>query len=153
MNTVRGFRLLNASLVKLTAALLAGFFSACLLYLLVNSLLFSLASVTLVSTAGKLSLFLESWAFSALFLFRVAKSLTELLAKAFLLGAVEWLAVALAGVFLFNGRPYLGVGMAFVCLIGFGITQIWHVPGNLNGTVPEPEKKSDGFPLTHKPPV
>lgn len=153
MNTFGGFRFSSAYLARLVAALLAGFFSACLLYLLVNSLLLSLASVTLVSTTGKLSLFSETWAFSVLFLFRSTKSLQELTAKAFLLGSVEWLVVALAGVFLFNGRPYLGAGMAFGCLIGFGITQIWPAHGTLNGTAENQEKKSDRFSLVPKPPT
>src|SRR5689334_8131923 len=119
MKTCRGFRWSNGFMVRLAAALLIGFFSACLLYLLVNTLLFVLASIKLVSITVKLSLLLESWGFSTIFLFRSAKSLTELMAKAFLIGSVEWLAVALAGVFLFHGRPYLGVCMAFICLVGF----------------------------------
>jgi hypothetical protein len=153
MNTFGGFRLSSAYLARLVVALLAGFFSACLLYLLVNSLLLSLASITLISTTGKLSLFLETWGFSVIFLFRSTKSLKELTAKAFLLGSVEWLAVALAGVFLFSGRPYLGAGMAFVCLIGFGITQIWSAHGTPNDTGEKQEKKSDRFSLAHKPPT
>lgn len=152
MNTFGGFRLSSASIVRLVVALLAGFFSACLLYLLVNSLLLSLASVSLISTTGKLSLFLETWAFSVIFLFRSTKSLQELTAKAFLLGSVEWLAVALAGVFLFNGRPYLGAGMAFVCLLGFGITQIWSAHGQPTGSEEKQAKKADRFSLAPKPP-
>ena len=153
MNTLRGFRFSKTYFVRLSTALLTGFLSACLLYLLINSLLLSLAGITLVSTVGKLSLFLESWAFSAIGLFRSAKSLTELIAKAFLVGAVEWLGVALAGVFLFHGRPYLGAGMAFICLLGFGITQIWYVHRIQNCGTQTQEKKSDSFSFAHKPPT
>ena len=111
---------------KFALASAVGFCSACLLYLLINALLLGLGNITLRSTAVKLSVFAEGWVFAALLLDRFSKSITELLARSFLLGSVEWLAVALAGIFFFNGVPYIGAVMSLNCLVGFGFTQWWH---------------------------
>jgi hypothetical protein len=116
----------RSSPTKFALALAVGFCSACLLYLLINALLLGLGDITLRSTAVKLSIFAEGLVFSSLLLDRFSKSITELLARSFLLGSVEWLAVALAGIFLFDGVPYVGAGMSLTCLAGFGLTQFWH---------------------------
>jgi hypothetical protein len=120
-----GFSVVAPSYLKFALAWAVGLCSACLLYILINALLLGQGKIKLCSTAVKLSLFAGSFVFSALLLDRYSKFITELIARAFLLGSVEWLAVALAGIFLFNGVPYVGAAMSLNCLIGFGITQWW----------------------------
>ncbi len=114
---------LRARIARLTVAAGAGLLSGYLILLMSALLLQGLAGISLSSPVFKPSLFLVGWAYSALVLFRKSKSVADMIAKGFLLGLSEWLAVSWAVVFFFKNWPMIPVTMLVLCLVGFSITR------------------------------
>lgn len=117
-------------------AAIAGFFSACLIYLLTNEILTRLFGYAPNWSAVNFALFIKAWGLSTCLLLFFSKTLTELVAKSLLLGSVEWLVVAFTSLVFLQGRPYFGLSMSLSCLIGFSVARLKRAPINETRTMP-----------------
>jgi hypothetical protein len=133
MSSFTDFTSRDATLEKMAGvAIIAGLLSACLISLLTSEILTRLFGYAPNWSAVKFGLFIKAWGLSTSLLLFFSKTLTELIAKSFLLGSVEWSVAAFTSLLFFQGKPYFGASMSLCCLIGFGITQLRRA--QINGT-------------------
>jgi hypothetical protein len=119
--------------MKILVAVVMGFFSGCMLYLMAGFL--SLAGASPESALRPI-LGVIGWAASAYGLLRGAQSARNVLTRGFLLGAAEWLVIMSFGLM---ALAIVGDGgivratvvadwslfMALVCLAGFAMVHFW----------------------------
>jgi len=106
-------------LIALAVSLLSGFLVAQIIELL----LLGLGKVVLTTSAIFWTTFFEATCLSLIIVHRSAFSARQVLGRGFLLGAVEWFALMLIGMFLFDGRPIMSTALMLFCLGGFALTR------------------------------
>jgi cobalamin synthase len=109
--------------MKNAVVITVGFLSSFLIYLITEALLYELAGLVLLAPVLKFSIFLECWVFSTILLVYRTSSITQVIERGFLLGAIEWLAVILSG--LVFKIPLIPTLMMLFCLAGFATTRAW----------------------------
>jgi len=137
--------------MKTLVAIIMGFFSGFLIYMMISMLIVDTGSRSTSSMPLVFLTFFGGWAFSSWLLLREARSVSKVFSRGFLLGAAEWLAMAFVGL-IFSGRAVstsvesgtgsgaetagaviggglvaalaggISVFMAVVCLIGFAVS-------------------------------